>query len=153
MGIRLLQNNTGSGTITSAYGLQILTPVNSGGGAITTSYGIYIQDQNVGTSKYAIYTNSGAVHFGDSVDLASGKNLTITAGNIITDTTTGTKFGTSTSQKLAFYNSTPIVQITTGVGAATFTANAGTAINDASTFDGYTLGQIVKALRNLGLLA
>ena len=45
-----------------------------------------------------------------------------------------------------------IYQETTSVAAAAFTANSGTAINDASTFDGYTLRQIVKALRNLGIL-
>lgn len=32
------------------------------------------------------------------------------AANIVLGTTTGTKIGTSTTQKLAFYNSTPIVQ-------------------------------------------
>ena len=36
--------------------------------------------------------------------------------------------------------------------AATFVANAGTAVNDASTFDGYTIRQVVAALRGLGLL-
>jgi hypothetical protein len=46
-----------------------------------------------------------------------------------------------------------LYQQTTGVAAATFAANTGTAVNDASTFDGYTLNQIVKALRNNGLLA
>lgn len=45
-----------------------------------------------------------------------------------------------------------LYQETTAVAAATFTANSGTAVNDASTFDGYTLKQIVKALRNLGIL-
>jgi len=45
-----------------------------------------------------------------------------------------------------------LYQETTGVAASTFTANVGVAVNDASTFDGYTLGQIVKALRNLGIL-
>lgn len=51
-----------------------------------------------------------------------------------------------------FYNVTPISRPTTSVAAATFTANSGTAVNDASTFDGYTIKQVVKALRNLGLL-
>jgi hypothetical protein len=45
-----------------------------------------------------------------------------------------------------------IYQETTGVAASAFTANTGTAVNDASTFDGYTLKQVVKALRNLGIL-
>lgn len=52
-----------------------------------------------------------------------------------------------------FFSATPIAQPTTGIAAATFTANSGTAVNDASTFDGYTIKQVVKALRNLGLLA
>lgn len=42
---------------------------------------------------------------------------------------------------------------TTGSASATFVANAGTAINSASTFDGYTLAKVVKALRDYGLLA
>ena len=74
-------------------------------------------------------------------------------GDIILDATFGSKFGTATTQKLAFWNATPIVQPTTSVAAATFTANSGTAVNDASTFDGYTIGKVVKALRNTGLLA
>lgn len=42
--------------------------------------------------------------------------------------------------------------ITTSVASASFVANAGTAINDTSTFDGYTLQQVVRALRELKIL-
>lgn len=56
----------------------------------------------------------------------SGGNLTISAINIVTDTTTGTKFGTATNQKIGFYNSTPIVQPT---------------------------GDVITGLQNLGLMA
>lgn len=73
--------------------------------------------------------------------------------NIELATSTGTKIGTATSQLLGFFNATPVAQQTTGVTAATFVQNSGNAVNDASTFDGYTLLQITKALRNLGLLA
>lgn len=54
---------------------------------------------------------------------------------------------------LGLYGATPVAQATTGAAAATFVANAGTAVNDASTFDGYTIKQVVKALRSLGILA
>lgn len=54
---------------------------------------------------------------------------------------------------VGLYNATPVAQATTGGAAATFVQNSGNAVNDASTFDGYTLAQIVKALRNVGLLA
>jgi hypothetical protein len=39
-----------------------------------------------------------------------GGNVNVSAFNVVTDTTTGTKIGTATNQKLAFYNSAPIVQ-------------------------------------------
>jgi hypothetical protein len=75
------------------------------------------------------------------------------ADNFIIGTTTGTKIGTATSQKIGFWNTTPIIQPTTGVAAATFTANTSGIADDTATFDGYTIGQVVKALRNTGLLA
>lgn len=75
------------------------------------------------------------------------------AKNIAFDTTTGTKIGTATSQKIGFWNATPIVQPTTSVTAATFVANTSGIADDTATFDGYTIGKVVKALRNIGLLA
>jgi len=97
---------------------------------------------------------------GSHIFQVSSSALTITDGvNIVLDTTTGTKIGTATSQKLGFFNATPVVQ-QAGTGTATgFTANAGTAVNDASTFTGavgataYRISDVVKALKNLGLLA
>ena len=74
-------------------------------------------------------------------------------GNFVLGTSTGTKIGTATSQKLSFWNSTPIVQPTTAVAAATRVGGGGTTVTDTDTFDGYTIAQIVKALRNAGLLA
>jgi len=232
-GLAFSINNKSTGTITNGMACYLIAADNSGGGTITNCYGLYVGDQSVGSSKnYAIYTNSGLVHFGDSVDLASGKNITLIAGNLITDTSTGTKIGTATNQKLSFYNSTPIVQpvattdlgtvlsdlglrsagtaypittsgavqftggltvstvgvtitdvnfslgTTTGTKIATATSqklgfwnatpivqpttsissailicNEGTPITDLDTFDGYTLQKVVKALRNVGILA
>ena len=43
----------------------------------------------------------------------------------------------------------PVITPTT---PAAFVNNPGTAVTDACTFDGYTLSQIVRALRTLGLL-
>jgi hypothetical protein len=69
------------------------------------------------------------------------------------DTTTGIKIATATTQKLAFWNATPIVQPTTAVAAATVVSGAGGNVKHDDTFDGYTVEQIVRALRNTGLLA
>jgi hypothetical protein len=46
-----------------------------------------------------------------------------------------------------------LYQETTAVAASTFVQNTGGTIHPTSTFDGYTIGQVVKALRNLGILA
>lgn len=53
---------------------------------------------------------------------------------------------------LGFYGVVEIQRPTTSVAAATFVAGAGVAVQDVSTFDGYTIAKVVKALRNLGLL-
>ena len=42
---------------------------------------------------------------------------------------------------------------TTAITASTLVSNLGMPLTDTDTFDGYTLKQVVKALRNLGLLA
>jgi len=77
---------------------------------------------------------------------AEGINLTFGAS-------TGTKFGTADSQKLAFWNKTPIVQPTTAITAATFLNNTSGIVDDSATYGGYTMGQIAAALINVGILA
>lgn len=149
-------SNIGAST-TSWTGFHVQDPVPTAG-VLTTAYGVKIDALTGGATNYAIYSAGGqSVHAGnlklgdttaptEQLEFADAKNIKF-------HTTTGTKIGTATSQKLGFWNATPIVQPTTGVAAATFVANAGTAVNDASTFDGYTLKQVVKALRNMGVLA
>lgn len=65
----------------------------------------------------------------------------------------GLKLGAAATVPLGLYGTTPVVQATTAGGASTFAANTSAIANDTATFDGYTLGQVVKALRNLGALA
>jgi hypothetical protein len=91
-------------------------------------------------TKIAATTLTGLLTIADAIDIAL-------------DTTTGTKIGTATGQKLGFWNAAPIAQPTTAIAAATFAANTSGIADDTATFDGYTLGQVVKALRNAGLLA
>jgi hypothetical protein len=56
-------------------------------------------------------------------------------------------------QQLGFYGVTPVAQPTTATTGATFVVNSGGTIHPTSTFDGYTLAQVVRALRDLGILA
>jgi len=73
--------------------------------------------------------------------------------NFIFSTGIGTKFGAATTHKFAFWNAVSIGQPTTGVASATYVDVASTIIKTSDTFDGYTFGQVVRALRNMGLLA
>lgn len=105
------------------------------------------------TSLYTFWAERPAALV-TGVKITSNGDLTMSdAKNFILGSTTGNKIGTATTQKIGFWNAAPIAQPTTAVAAATFVANTGTAVNDASTFDGYTMKQVVKALRNAGLLA
>jgi hypothetical protein len=71
-----------------------------------------------------------------------GGTLTVAdANNIAVGTTTGTKIGTATTQKLGFFNATPVVQ-QAAVADATDAATAITQLND-----------LLARLRTLGLIA
>ncbi len=86
--------------------------------------------------------------------LAQNGTVTMSDGSdIVVGSTSGTKIGTATTQRIGFYNATPIARPGAGVAEAAFVAGTGTAVNDNSTFGGYTLQQVVQALQNLGLLA
>jgi len=89
------------------------------------------------------------------VDAGAGGALTVslTPDAVLKDSLGNTVVQVAATSKLGLFNATPIAQPTTAVAAATFVANAGTAVNDASTFDGYTLKQVIKALRLFGILA
>ena len=91
-------------------------------------------------TKIAATTLTGLLTFADAVNIAVG-------------TTTGTKIGTSTAQLLGFWNTAPVVQPTTAGPAATFVSNTSLTADDSATFDGYTIGQVVAALRTIGILA
>ena len=82
-----------------------------------------------------------------AADAAAAVTLQNAAGTAIV--TAGTVGGVSA---VGLYGVTAVARATTAGSAATFSQLSGNAVNDASTFDGYTLGQIVKALRDIGVL-
>lgn len=123
------------GSITNGYNFHTTGVQNCING-----YGIYIGDiKDNTTANYAIYTNDGTVHLGDTVEIADGKN-------IVLDTTTGTKIGTSTSQKIGFYNATPVDQPATVVDPSGVTTDEDTEARTA-------IEAIIDRLQELGLIA
>jgi hypothetical protein len=121
----------GTGTTANALGSLLLTNLTASGTLAVTG----------ATTLTGLLTANGGITLGN------GQNIAF-------NTTTGTKIGAATTQKLSFWNATPIVQPTTAVASATVAhTGGGTNIKTDDTFDGYTLAQVVKALRNAGLLA
>lgn len=114
--------------------------------------GILIGANNVAATEIGFYLRGTATT--NKVLSLTNTSITVSdAINFVFNTTTGTKLGTATSQKIGVWNATPIVQPTTAVAGATLVFNLGTPLTDTDTFDGYTVAQVVKALRNIGLLA
>lgn len=92
------------------------------------------------------------LYLGNDIDLDDG-------ADIVLGTTTGSTIATSTSQALGFWGATPIAQPSSTGTTTGFTAGTGTGVNSDSTFTGgtgtkaYTIGDIVKHLKAMGLLA
>jgi len=104
--------------------------------------------------KQAAKLNSVTVESGGLTIEAGG--LTVTGNTELNNNLTvngNTRLGNASGDLVGFYTTSGSAQQTTAVTAATFVVNAGTAVNTASTFDGYTVGQVVRAVRNVGLLA
>jgi len=140
-----------SGTATFT-GLNYASTINQTGGANGITRGLYVNPTLTAAADWrSIETsnNTGyAAYFAGSADLFLGNGTDIQLG-----TTTGTKIGTATNQLIGFFNATPVAQRQTTSGAATRIGGGGTALTDTDTFDGYTIATVVKALRDLGLLA
>lgn len=80
-----------------------------------------------------------------SIDLNA--NVDVSAKNVITDTTTGTKIGTATTQKLGLWNVTPIVQPATAAYTADDESVAYTGIDNAQAGTVYAQLTDLNALR------
>ena len=141
--------------------------------AVTTAADQLVYSSGVDTFTTTAFTAAGRALVDDATaaaqrttlgvgtgDSPTFAGLTISdTGNIVLATGTGTKIGTAAGQKLGFFNAAPVIQ-QAGTGETVgFTAGGGTTVTDASTFTGnvgataYRLSDVVKALKNLGILA
>lgn len=107
-------------TVAQAKTLLNLTGTNSGDQTITLT-GVVTGS---GTGSFATVFADSPTFVTPSVTTS----ITVNSGSVITDTTTGLKIATSTAQKLAFHNSTPVIQ---RAGAAQAAAPADAATNVA----------------------
>lgn len=75
---------------------------------------------------------------------------TARAMQLVTDGTSRVNIGAA--GEIGLYGVTAVARATTAGAAATFVTNTSGILNDTATFDGYTIGQVIKALRNVGIL-
>jgi hypothetical protein len=133
-------NGTGSG---AGSNIQFhVAPSNTGGSAFNRnifSEMFTIRGEADGLNHYQLAT--------PRVPSASITNGYVQYSNDITAGNAAPHFRTENGSIVKLY------QETTGVAASTFVTNTSGILNDTATFDGYTIGQVVKALRNLGILA
>jgi hypothetical protein len=92
-------------------------------------------------SRGVFYTKNGVAPTTLATDSIAFYSADITAGN------SAPHFRTENGSVIKLY------QETTAIAEATFVANTGNNLKEDSTFDGYTMKQVVKALRNMGILA
>jgi hypothetical protein len=170
MSSKLLTVSNIASPTTTAGANGILVDINGGGGVymsdstagIQGKYEVYSSRMGVGTmTNHAMdfYTNNaerisilgnGNIGFGDTNP--SERLSIVDGGNIKLGTTTGTKIGTSTSQKLGFFNATPVVRPSayTPTNVTTdrsFDANA-LSIDELAD----VVGTLVADLQSLGLI-
>lgn len=155
----------------AAASTSILMTIGDGQGLNNDEVSIY-SGNNSGTNGYLLRAGATFAYFNassslrlqigaaDLIQLSSTtatmvQGITISdAKNIVLNTTTGTKIGTATTQKLAFWNKTPIVQPTTSITGASFVSGGGgTNLKTDDTFGGYTVAQLAAIIINSGLAA
>jgi hypothetical protein len=120
------------------------------GDAAVTPTGIYpscaLFEKAGGTGKTAHFTLQGT----DSISRFEMLNSSGAIQSTIKSNSSGLNL--TSSGFSVFSGVTPAARATTGITAASFTANTSGIADDSATFGGYTIGQIVAALKAYGLL-
>lgn len=141
-----------------------LTLTSSAGAVNVNADGRIDLDSNdvvVGNPAGTVDIDSNTVTIGNPAGTVDIDSNTVTVGNpagtIDLDSNTVT-VGNS-GGLIGFFGVSPVIRQSTMDTSAGFTQNSGTEVRETSTFNGnlggnaYTIGDIVRALKNLGLLA
>lgn len=71
----------------------------------------------------------------------------------------GLRLGSTAKDKVGFYNKAPLAQFASAIGEGNLTSNTGLAVKANTQWDGstgtlgYSVGDLVKMLKNIGLIA
>lgn len=148
--------NINSGSSQSIYiGSGTRAAISNSTNEIVIGYGAVGSGNNtttIGNPSCSACVIKGDLYPSGNINLA-GDMIVADTKNFILSDTNGTRIGTSASQKLAFWNKTPIAQPTTSISPAAYASTGGATIYRNDTFGGYTLEKIAQALINVGILA
>ena len=161
--------NVGIGTVSPGYKLHVQTS-----GASGTSFGLRVQaGTNSSDATMQILSQAGSTYLflrGDN-NLGFGTSLVGATGTNTMSVFSGTAPTTNVTDSFQMYsndvtagNAAPhfrtengavikLYQQDNSIAAANFVAGIGTSVTTLDAFDGYTIGQVVKALRNAGILS
>ncbi len=145
----------GAGSGANATGLTV-TPNTAASGLAVAVVSTGTDESMTINAKGSGTITLGSVSTGNTL-IKNG--LTLTDVNIVLNTNTGTKIGTATSQKLGFFNQTPVVQPGTAGNTVTAAAGGTNTVYLNTTFVGstgssaYTLADVITNLKLLGLIA
>jgi len=95
-----------------------------------------------------IFREEFPIQLAQSVTTLEGNLQLLDSRNIIVGATTGTKIGTATTQKLGFFNSSPVVRQTDGAGLTNNVAAGGVNDTIANYTDLSTYSNDAAAIRN-----
>lgn len=111
----------------------------------TTNY-MNVDLSSAAVATFALTASSGTPYFVFANDINLGTK------NLVTDTTTGTKIGTATGQKLGLWNVTPIIQPASADQAAVTTTVATTAATNIAPYGYTTQAQADDLITEVGQL-
>ena len=139
---------TGSSNATTlfvGFGLYNCALSNNFNGGNQTAYGF--NHLNIGGSLSTDGTKTLEIAVGTAPTSTGANSIKMYAAQIGAYGTAAPHFRTADGNIIKLYRQP------TGGAASTFVTNTSLIANDTATFDGYTIGQVVKALRNMGILA
>jgi hypothetical protein len=152
----------GTGAVNGARALSAMSPSITGGGFISNAYGLYIntQKQTGVTFGWGVFQNGTADRNFFAGNIGIGTSGTLSQALVFADaknmsfgTTTGTKIGSAITEKLAFWNATPVVQNAGWSATAGYTATRTFNPESTSVTElARVVGTLVDTLKTYGLL-
>ena len=118
-----------------------------GGGSYSTANAANYLTVDGGNSMFGTNSATSA-----RVEIRGSGTTSATTTFLVRNSTPTTILEIKDNQSIGFFGVTPSTRPTTGITGAATGGGGGVPVDDATTYGGYTMGQVVAALKQLGLL-